>query len=282
MSNSVFNERKIIIATKHGKEEVIGPILVSEFGMQPILPGDFDTDQLGTFTGEIERTLDPISAAREKCFRALQASDCDIAVASEGSFGPHPTAYFVNANEEVLVLVDHKNKLEIVARELSIETNFSGAEITNEEELEEFAKQAGFPSHGLILRNSKGDNGLIFKGIQSKQELNHAFHKLMTGYGSVYAETDMRAHMNPSRRIVIEKAAVKLAGKMRHRCPNCGIPGFDVVESKGGLPCENCGAETRALLAYVYECKKCNHREEKLYPLGKKYEDPMYCDFCNP
>jgi hypothetical protein len=47
---------------------------------------NFDTDLLGTFTGEIERKLDPIATARQKCLLAMKLSNCDLGVASEGSF----------------------------------------------------------------------------------------------------------------------------------------------------------------------------------------------------
>jgi hypothetical protein len=40
-----------------------------------------------------------------------------------------------------------------------METNFNGSEITNEQELLDFAELVQFPSHGLILRPSKSENG---------------------------------------------------------------------------------------------------------------------------
>jgi hypothetical protein len=40
----------------------------------------------------------------------------------------------------------YKNNLEIIVRELSMETNFNGSEITNEQELLDFAELVQFPS----------------------------------------------------------------------------------------------------------------------------------------
>lgn len=60
---------------------------------------------------------------------AMELANCDLAVASEGSFGPHPTIYFVHADDEFLLFIDKKNDLEIIVRELSTVTNFNGSEI---------------------------------------------------------------------------------------------------------------------------------------------------------
>ncbi|MDO9153157.1 MAG: hypothetical protein Q7U47_05530 [Paludibacter sp.] len=90
----MFLHRKLIIATKHEKESIIAPILEKELGVTCFINKNFNTDELGTFTGEIERVLDPISTAREKCIRAMNLSNCDLGVASEGSFAPHPSIFF--------------------------------------------------------------------------------------------------------------------------------------------------------------------------------------------
>jgi hypothetical protein len=97
---SIFKNRKLLIATKHQKEKVIAPIVESELGVTCFIDNSFDTDILGTFTGEVERELDPISTVREKCLQAMKINNCDLVIASEGSFGPHPSIFFVNADDE--------------------------------------------------------------------------------------------------------------------------------------------------------------------------------------
>ena len=89
----MFEGRPLIIATKHEKEKVIAPILEKELGVKCFLALDLDTDKLGTFSGEVERHDDPITTARKKCLLAMELTNCDLAVASEGSFGPHPTIF---------------------------------------------------------------------------------------------------------------------------------------------------------------------------------------------
>ena len=108
----MFQGRNLLIATKHEKEKVIAPILEKELGVKCFVSSDLDTDKLGTFTGEIERMDDPITTARNKCLTGMDLTNCDLAIASEGSFGPHPTMYFITADEEFLLFVDKKNYIE--------------------------------------------------------------------------------------------------------------------------------------------------------------------------
>lgn len=278
----MFRGRKLLIATKHKKETVLAPLLQQALGVECVVAEGFDTDALGTFTGEIERASDPITTVRAKCLQAMELYDCDLAIASEGSFGPHPTLFFLNADEEILILIDRKNKLEVVAREISTDTNFDGEEITTEEELKSFADRVKFPSHGLILRGKKGQTNDLVKGITDWDTLLQAFNQLLQKYEAVYAETDMRAMYNPTRMAVIGQTAHKLIEKLSCQCDVCGTPGFSVTEAKPGLPCEGCNFPTRSTLSYVYTCQKCSYTKEEKYPHKKQAEDPMYCNMCNP
>ena len=282
MRNDLFSGRTIVIATKHAKEQIIAPLLEAAFGVKCITIPDFDTDTLGTFTGEIERTLNPFEAAKEKCRLAILVSGCDLAVASEGSFGPHPAVFFVAADDEHLVLLDHKNQLEIHVREVSVETNFNGDFVKTENELMDFAIKARFPSHGLILRKSKDDNEDIVKDIRNFAALKETFATLRNKHQKVYVETDMRAMLNPLRMNVIEKATQQLVAKMKSCCPQCETPGFDSFEVLKGLPCGLCNYPTKMITGYMYKCKKCNYNEERLAVNQAGFADPMHCDFCNP
>lgn len=278
----MFKGRRLIIATKHQKELVIAPLLEETLSVHCFTDPNFDTDALGTFSGEIERQQDPLSTARLKCLKAMELNQCDLGVASEGSFGSHPTIFFASADEEFLIFIDKKNDLEIVVKELSTETNFNGKEIHSENELLEFAEIAQFPSHALILKPSKTVTTDIIKGITQKTDLLKGFHSILKKHGSVFAETDMRAMYNPSRMEVIKTTAEKLVDKITSLCPECQTPGFGATDVKKGLPCSLCGFPTQSTLSLIYTCNKCNYTSEKLYPNEKETEDPMYCGFCNP
>lgn len=193
-----------------------------------------------------------------------------------------PVFFFANANEEILLFIDKKKDIEIIVRELTFETNFNGSEIKTIKELEEFVKNSKFPTHGIILRKAKNDSTFIEKGITNLDQLYITFKYLISMYGSAFIETDMRAMYNPTRMKVIENATYKLAKKINSLCPKCSIPGFGIIDSKSGLPCDLCNFPTQSTLSHIYSCQKCNYIKEDFFPNGRKKEDPMYCDICNP
>lgn len=277
-----FKGRKAVIATKHKKEQVIAPILESELGIICVTLENLDTDKLGTFSGEIERINDPVTTLRQKCQMAIDASGINLAIANEGSFGAHPSIFFAHADDELVMLIDKENDLEIIERELSLETNFDGTEINSIDQLIQFANKIGFPSHGIILKKGKNIFTNIIKENRSFKELIENYHKIKNEDGSSYAETDMRAMYNPKRMEVIRKATEKLVNKIKSVCPNCKAPGFGVTESIIGLPCQLCGSPTKSILKHIYRCQKCNFIMEKEFPFNKSKEDPQFCDFCNP
>jgi len=278
----LFNNRAALMATKHHKERVIAPLLQAHFNITTVVPPDFDTDNFGTFSGEIERKNGALETLRQKCVAAMNQYGYDLGIASEGSFGPHPTLFFGHADDELLVIIDKKNNLEIIAREVSLDTNFNSETISSLSELKEFANKAQFPSHALILKAEHEKGTEIIKAIQTWDDLENHFIKLKQKFSEIQVETDMRAHLNPTRMKVIELAMEKLIQKMKNCCPNCQTPGFDVKEVLKGLPCEWCKRPTQSTKAFRYECVKCNFSEIKNFPHDKKVESPEFCDYCNP
>lgn len=276
---NLFHNRPLVIATKHGKERVISPILIEHLGVLPFTTDYLDTDLLGTFTGEIERKLSPVEAARKKCLLACQLNGCDLAVASEGSFLPHPQIGFIPIDHEILYLYDKKNELEIHVSEISTKTNFSSDKINSLDELKEFARKVNFPSHHLILKTK---DRKIVKGIKDWQTLEKEFVLLYGFSNEVTVETDMRAMANPTRMQVIALTAKKLVDVANSLCPSCKWPGFSVIEHNQGLPCSNCNLPTRSTLSHLYKCNKCTATKIKMYPNSKMLEDPTFCDYCNP
>lgn len=278
----IFGGRKLLIATKHHKEKVIAPLFEQALGVSCFVHPNLDTDLLGTFSGEVDREDDALTTARKKASMAMELTDSDLVIASEGSFGPHPSIPFIHADDEIMFLADKKNNLEIFVRILTTETNFNAIEIGSKKQLKEFAFKAKFPSHALILKKSKHDFSGMIKGITDWETISSGFDELISTYGSVYVETDMRAMYNPTRMSVIGKVAEKLLKKVESKCPECLTPGFGITAVKEGLPCRLCEQPTSSILSHIYECQRCSFVQEQQYPNQIQQEDPMYCNYCNP
>ena len=278
----MFAKRHLLIATKHQKEKVIAPAFKKAFGVIPTLAKDFDTDQFGTFSGEVERKKSPLETAKAKALAALAQSNCELAIASEGSFGPHPSIPFVACDEEFLILIDQKHGLEISASSLSMNTNYASALIEDEASLLAFAEKARFPSHALILKVKANKELKVIKGIVEKEELLNSFRQLSKDGKEIRVETDMRALFNPSRMEVIATTTDLLIEKLRSTCPKCNTPGFWCTQKIAGLACGLCGNPTKGIKSEIWACQKCGFKEERTNPDRKIKEDPAYCDFCNP
>lgn len=279
--DSLFKNRTLFIATKHKKERVLAPLFANKLGVSITVPS-IDTDMFGTFSGEISRKKTAIETLKEKCLSVINAFEADLVLASEGSFGPHPTIGFVPCNEEYLMLIDTKNNFEIVAKEFSVETNFATTLVTTQDELLAFANKVDFPSHRLILKTAITEHQHTIKGIGAYADLLNYFEAIKATKPNVLVETDMRAMYNPTRMKVIEKAGLKLLDKLFKSCPSCKAPGFDITDFEEGLPCSWCGLPTQSVLYSITTCLKCKHREKQKFPNGKKVEDPQFCSFCNP
>jgi hypothetical protein len=282
IQHSLFSNRRVVIATMHGKEKVIGPLLKEDLAVRIVVPKKFNSDQFGTFSGEIERTEDILQTARRKCEHAMELTGCDMAIASEGSFGPHPSLFFVPCDDEFLLFIDKKNKLEFWSRSISTDTNFGGKTIKTIEEALDFTNQIGFPNHRVIIRNTENGVEFIRKGIGNLEDLENYLNYALKSFGTCFIETDMRAMYNPKRMAVIADATQQLLDKIASVCPTCEMPGFSISKSLQGLPCEQCEFPTASVKAHIKTCGCCGHEESVVFPNGKMKEDPMYCNNCNP
>ncbi|MBS3886771.1 MAG: hypothetical protein KGZ41_01785 [Dethiobacter sp.] len=282
MEKQIYKNRKIVLLTKHQKEEAIRPILEEATGCTIIVESSFDTDKFGTFSRDITRTKSQLETARLKIKEGMLLTGLEIGIASEGSFGSHP---FIPApwNIELVLLIDQQENFELYGIHESGETNFAQLTTASFNEAVNFAKKIGFPEHFLIIRPDDSEAAQMIKGINNCDWLEEAF-ALSTANshsGKVFIETDMRAHANPTRMGNIRKATADLISKLHNFCPNCAAPGFIVSERIQGLPCELCGLPSDLVLKNISKCYKCSHVLERLHPNGQ-FAAAQYCHFCNP
>lgn len=283
---SPYAGRTAVLATMHGKERAIAPVMEKRLRLSVTVPANLNTDALGTFSGEIERPGDMHETAVAKARLAMQVAGVDLGIASEGSYGPHPIMPFVPLGRELIVLVDDKANLDIREVLVCEKTNFRHVVARAIDEIDEFLGKVGFPGHGLIVRPNRvaPGNERILKGIQNVNDLDVGIKESasVSSDGTARIETDMRAHQNPTRMAAIADAANLLASRVETRCPACEMPGFGRVGAEPGLPCTWCAAPTQQLLFEVYGCGACDSKEKRPRTDGVIEADPGQCDFCNP
>lgn len=268
----------------HHKESVIAPAFLKNLDMI-VEVVDYNTDLLGTFSGEIERIGKPFEVAEKKARMGMSLKKLPRGIANEGSFGPHPFIPFIIGNTEIMIFIDDEIGLKIHETKFTAETNFSHTCISSLNEAEEFLKNSQFPSHGIIVRaNQWQKNQKIFKGITDFSELEKSFSiaKKDSGDGKVWLESDMRAHMNPTRMKFIGELAEKLSLRLAKSCPSCNSPGFGIVGMEAGLICEYCTSPTEMIKNDIHGCAICDYKELHEHDPKTKFAHPFYCKICNP
>ena len=108
-----YEGRQVVLLTKHGKQDLLKDAFESDLGCSLLHTDAFDTDQLGTFTRDVDRAGSQLEAARRKARIGMELTGVNIGIASEGSFGPDPYAGFFTWNTEILLWVDDELGIEV-------------------------------------------------------------------------------------------------------------------------------------------------------------------------
>lgn len=271
----MFKARAISLLTKHGKEKVIAPVFSEKLDVEIEHTDSFDTDQLGTFTGEIPRENKAVECAIKKAELACELTGNSVGLGSEGSFFISP-AGIGNVNEEMIACVNKDDGAVVVGRYIT-PADVRRAECNNLEELLHFVNQTPV-NQGLVLQS----NGHMAKGLHGEdavcETVNNWFGQ--KAFRNTTISFDLRAHQSPFRRENIVKATENLIERLQSCCPECKHPGFWPDRPCKGLPCEQCSAPTNVFRKYTAECKNCFY--QKSFPVDAATADAKYCNFCNP
>lgn len=272
---------RAVLATRHDKLDVVAPAFATHIGLL-VDSIDVDTDSLGTFSGERERPGTQRETAVQKARLGMRRTGCQVGIATEASFGPLPDNPFVNACVELVVLVD--DELGIQVSEVEVDFGVPTISIQIREGNVEAIPLvvAGFPGHGLIVRTEEGFEHMV-KGIHDFDALRTAVARCADASPThtVRVENDLRAHHSPARRLVIARAADRLARRLAALCPNCRTPGWGVIARVSGAPCVECGTATRMMIGETFGCAACAHTATRELPTSAGV-DPRFCPRCNP
>lgn len=278
--------RRAVLATMHGKEAAIAPILLDRLGLVVVTAQDLDTDAFGTFTGEVPRAGSMRDAAIAKARLGMAATGLPIGIASEGSYGPHPHLPLVPGGIELMVLVDDERHIVVSESLVEHKPVHAHAFASTGDGLGAFLERIGFPAHAVTVKAADPlfDVGPIFKGVRDREELGSAITRcaVQSLDGRALVQADMRAHMNPTRMASLVRLASAFAERVACMCPACGMPGFGQVDVDTGLPCAGCGESTRLACQRVFGCVACAQRETRPRDDGRTHADPAHCPLCNP
>lgn len=257
------------LLTKHRKSQQLAPILY-DIGIELVEIDFFDTDKLGTFSGEIERKLSPKDCALTKAKKAVELSGLNVGIGSEGSFGGGPLPGIMNWNQEIICLYQETPR-RIVYGIAEGPTPLKALKAASLGELKQ--KLADFDKQKWMLTCPDG----TLKGLSDKEVI--AIHQTPYTEWPIYLEPDLRAMNSPLRQIMLQKAALNLAERLQSKCPICAEMDFWPDEREFGPACVSCGEPTNEVKAFVSCCKSCGYSESETKKLNG---DPTYCNFCNP
>jgi hypothetical protein len=271
--------KSVALLTRHAKGPVIAPVLLKALNWQVVSTDVFDTDQLGTFSGETSRTLSPSACAERKAHLACELTGLPIGLGSEGSFDAGPYGDLLPWNQELLTVVDLENRWQVtgIAHGPSFHQHTQVATI---EELIGFIDETP-DKQALILYPQSRPSDCLFKGLLGKDNLITAFHQCQIRYNEeVIVEFDLRAMHCPERLIRIGQATENLVARWQSSCPTCQRPGFWPDQVVDGLPCQACTCPTHSIAKRIAICQGCHHQQS--FVVDAAFADPINCPYCNP
>ena len=290
---SSYAGRTIALASQHGKERVLARPLRQGLGLTLQRATTVNTDLLGSFSGEYPRPEDALATCRLKAEAGMDALGLELGIASEGAFGPHPVLPFLPIGYEWLTFVDRRHQLIIGEHAISPRINYSSFKAATLEASLGWLEKVGFPSHAVMVglpSSALAANRVppsvdwLAKGVHSPGELARwvAIAAQRSEDGTVWLETDMRAHCNPTRMASIRRLAFQLVRRVNTCCPACAAPGWGLVRTIGGLLCSSCGLATELVAFEEFGCSRCSYTEQRPRKDRLVAADPGHCPYCNP
>ncbi|MDG6109559.1 hypothetical protein Daura_31580 [Dactylosporangium aurantiacum] len=274
----------ITFGTRHGKQHQAREPFRRVLGARVHAPADLDTDQFGTFAGEVPRRLTPLDAALAKARLGMAATGHPFGLASEGSYGPLP-GVGLDGHEEILVFVDGVHGWHIIEGQRSLVTPSPRRLVAGLADLAAELPGMRWPEQALIVRPHNDAPAVLpplAKGITDLDRLRAAIATAVrrSPVGLAAVEPDLRAQHNPTRRTVLAALAQRMARRLATACPACASPGYGRTAVEPGLPCAACRLPTDLPRADIHGCAACGRRDVVTRP--HVTADPGACLHCNP
>ena len=275
---SAWQGLTVYLPTLHGKGPALSAVLAPALGITRVEEVAVDTDRLGTFCGAVDRPNGPLFAldAKIKAAKALLPQG-RVFMASEGSFRPHPTVPLQMINIEWLRWADLDTGFECTVQSTTTVMQNHERRVERLDQLDAALAPYRLPEHAVMV-GLPCAAGVMFKGLTTREQIAEAVARILAEHPAAELRSELRAHLNPTRMRHIQRAAMRLANRLRTACPSCAAPGFGEPLPRPGLPCAACGFPTSVSSGKAWQCTSCRHvRHNKV--LGKA--DPAFCPMCN-
>jgi len=276
--------QRIALATMHAKELAVAPpfrrVLDADIAVAP----DVDTDALGTFSGDVPRPDALVETCVLKAELAFQALDVDCAIANEGSYGPIDAVPLTTSGVEIMAFVDRRRGVRIIETLATHRTNWRLLRFrAGDPNVRVVATAMGFPRFGVFVVCST-DWSRPIKDLATLDDVVAAMDQeaRRSEDGCAVLFSDMRAHRNPTRMLVLRALSWKLAKRLERLCPKCQTPGFGRIGNRRGLPCEACGKPTHWVHFEIDGCSACGHAEMRPRKDGRTTAKKLSCASCSP
>jgi ribosomal protein L37E len=271
------------LATMHAKERAIAPPFRRVMRAEVVVAPNLDTDELGTFSGEVPRPDALVETALLKAEMVFKRLDVDCALASEGSYGPIDRVPLNPGGLEILAFIDRKRGIRLVETLTTHRTNWrlQRFEAGDPERLLAL-KGMGFPEYGVFVGCNSDMDHPVKGGLRTVEDVIAAMDReaRRSDDGLAVLYSDMRAHRNPTRMKVLRALSWKLAKRLATLCPSCSAPGFGPIGSRRGLPCESCGEPTHWIDFEIDGCTACGHAAARPRKDGWTAAPKLSCKAC--
>jgi hypothetical protein len=282
VSRHPYARKRIGLATMHAKERAVAPPFKRLLDAEVVVVPRLDTDRLGTFSGEIPRPGDLPHTAMLKAELVFDRLGVDCALASEGSYGPIDRLPLSAGGLEIIAFIDRGLGIRLVETLTTHRTNWRLWRFkAGSPDVATAVRSLGFPSFGVFVI-AGSDPSRPVKDLTRLEDVVTAVDReaRRSADGEAIVIADMRAHRNPTRMQVLRALSHRLARRLARLCPKCGAPGFGHLDSRRGLPCEDCGAATHWIDFEVDGCSACGHAVVRPRKDGRRAAPRLSCQAC--
>jgi hypothetical protein len=269
----------------HAKELAVAPPFRRLLDAEIVVAPHLDTDELGTFSGEVPRPDALVETCAIKAELAFRSLDVDCAIANEGSYGPIDAVPLVPSGIEIMAFLDRKRGIRIIETLSTHRTNWRLLRFkAGDPNIVKAVKAIGFPRYGVFVLCSSDMAHPIKSGLDTLDDVVSAMNQeaKRSEDGMAVLIADMRAHRNPTRMRVLRALSWQLAKRLERLCPSCDAPGFGSIGNRRGLPCEGCAKPTHWVHFEIDGCSVCGHAEARPRRDGRMTAAKLSCRSCSP